>query len=273
MITFKKLGKFGRFGNQLFQYAGARLYAESHGFDFALPHWIGCDIFANISPCNFSQKLKSLALSTIQLEDVKSYGMVDKMKFLLGLTNALPRTFSLRELYQNPRNNINFYSYFQDEFSFKLLQEHKEKIKEWFTFKKEIDEQYKKAAAEFGPYTGMHIRWGDLVKRNSNLSLELYLDALGKLKEQRNVYVATDSPELINKLAHLKPLQVKNPLPAIPEYIFDFWMLKNAETIIGGGSTFSWWAAYLSNKNNYFSPPLTHIWPKDYEPEFKKTEI
>lgn len=272
MVTFRKLGKFGRFGNQLFQYAGTRSYAEFNGFDYALPYWIGCEIFESIKPYNFSQKLKSQFLPTTQLEDIKSYNKIDRVKYMLGVTKGLPETISLEQLHQNPRDNINLYGYLQDEFSLKVLKEHKEKIKKWFTFKKEIDEQYKKAAVWLGPYIGLHIRWGDLVKRNSNLSLELYLDALNKIRSRRNVYIATDSPELINKLVHLKPIQIKNPSSNLPDYIFDFWMLKNAAVIVGGGSTFSWWAAYLGN-NDYYSPPLTHLWSQLNKIEFLKQKI
>lgn len=272
MVSFRKLGRFGRFGNQLFQYAGTRLYAELNGFKHAVPHWIGCDVFENIKPYTLGQKLKAQVLPTAQLEDVKSYGTVDKIKFLLGLTNSLPETHGLRQLYQKPSDNINFYGYFQDEFSLSLLQEHKEKIRQWFTFKKEIDETYQKAVAHLDPYVGLHIRWGDLVKRGANLSLESYLDMLDKVRNQRPVYVATDSPELHGKLPHLKPIRIKNPLPNVPDYIFDFWMLKNAATIIGGGSTFSWWAAYLGN-GDYYSPPLTHLWSKDYLPTISKTSV
>lgn len=272
MISFRKLGRFGRFGNQLFQYTGTRLYAESNGFDFSFPNWIGSKIFKGVKPHTLGQKLKALALPTIQLEDVQSYGMVDKIRFLLGFINALPETHSLRQLYQNPRDDISFYGYFQDGFSLELLQRHKEKIRGWLTFKKEIDDVYKKAKANLDPYVGLHIRWGDLVKRGASLPLESYIDALNKIRDQKKIYIATDSPELINKLAYLKPIQINNPLPNVPDYIFDFWMLKNAETIIGGGSTFSWWAAYLGN-SDYYSPPLTHLWPRGYLPKIGKINI
>lgn len=295
MVSFRKLGRFGRFGNQLFQYAGTRLYAELNGFKHAMPHWIGCDVFEDIKPCTFGQKTKTLALPTMQLEDVKSYGMVEKIKFLLGFTphitwtllrtnppklsklcagraNELPHTHNLRDLYFNPCDNINFYSYFQDNFSLELLQTHKGKVRGWFTFKKEIDNAYKKTATNLESYVGLHIRWGDLVKRGINFSLESYLEVLDKVRNKRPVYIATDSPELINRLVHLKPIQIKNPLPAIPDYIFDFWMLKNAETIIGGGSTFSWWAAYLGS-GEYYGPSLTHLWSGLDKIEFSKQKV
>ena len=39
------LGRFGRFGNQLLQYAFLRVYAELHGLDIETPRWIGQEIF------------------------------------------------------------------------------------------------------------------------------------------------------------------------------------------------------------------------------------
>ena len=36
---------FGRFGNQMFQYATARAYAERYKAEFNPPKWIGSDIF------------------------------------------------------------------------------------------------------------------------------------------------------------------------------------------------------------------------------------
>lgn len=45
MISFSKLGSYGRLGNQLFQYAFLRSTAERLGVPFGCPHWDGDDIF------------------------------------------------------------------------------------------------------------------------------------------------------------------------------------------------------------------------------------
>jgi len=45
MLSFQKLGKMGRLGNQLFQYAFLRTQSEELGVKFYCPHWIGDDIF------------------------------------------------------------------------------------------------------------------------------------------------------------------------------------------------------------------------------------
>ena len=41
MISFSKLGSFGRLGNQLFQYAFLRSTAARLGTRFHCPQWIG----------------------------------------------------------------------------------------------------------------------------------------------------------------------------------------------------------------------------------------
>ena len=45
MISFSKLGEYGRFGNQLFQYAFLRTQAKKLGVKFYCPKWIGDKIF------------------------------------------------------------------------------------------------------------------------------------------------------------------------------------------------------------------------------------
>jgi hypothetical protein len=48
IVTVSCLGNMGRFGNQLFQYAYARAYAESIGAELHTPDWIGRQLFAGV---------------------------------------------------------------------------------------------------------------------------------------------------------------------------------------------------------------------------------
>jgi len=48
IVQFTQLGKFGRFGNQIFQYLFARAYAEKNNAILEIPTWIGEKIFKNI---------------------------------------------------------------------------------------------------------------------------------------------------------------------------------------------------------------------------------
>ncbi len=45
VVSISCLGRFGRFGNQLFQYAVTRKYAELHGARLETPAWVGQRLF------------------------------------------------------------------------------------------------------------------------------------------------------------------------------------------------------------------------------------
>lgn len=268
MITFRKLGNFGRFGNQLFQYAGTRLYAERNGFKHTFPQWIGNEIFENVSQHTMMENIGAKFLKTVQLNDLQAYGKTDAIKYLLGIQKNLPETHDIFELHKHPKDNINLYGYLQDEFSLDLLKKNKKLVNNWFKFKNNINASFNKLSKEYSPWVGMHIRRGDLIKRGLTVPTESYIEILNKVRNGRNLYIATDDPKLLTELKYLEPFIIKNSLPEIPAYVFDFWMLKNAQTIIGGGSTFSWWAAFLSS-GDYYSPPLSHLW-NNRLPEFQK---
>src|SRR5262245_49493375 len=50
VVQCTTLGSFGRFGNQLFQYAFARAYAERYGALLEVPDWIGRRLFGVTDP-------------------------------------------------------------------------------------------------------------------------------------------------------------------------------------------------------------------------------
>lgn len=64
IITISCLGRFGRFGNQLFQYAFARAYAEATNSILQTPRWIGSEIFDLDDPL-ISTHLPATALDEV----------------------------------------------------------------------------------------------------------------------------------------------------------------------------------------------------------------
>lgn len=265
MVTFKKLGKLGRWGNQLFQVAAIRLYAKKFGYEAAFPAWTGTEVFVDMPAYSKEQEILSVGLKTLQLEDMKSYPRWQIFKKL----------YAVRELYEHPKDNVDFYGYFQDAFSLDQLQRRKNEVLEMYTFKPEIEQAYKTIVAEHEPYIALHLRRGDFVKLGYALPSAYYHDVLKKIHAGRPIYVASDDPTIMEELKDLnmRTFQLANPLPQVPGFVFDFCMIKNAQTVVGCGSTFSWWAAYLGNKNDYWSPPLTHLWPKHEKPAISKLPI
>lgn len=265
MITFRKLGKLGRFGNQLFQYSGTRLYGHLNGFKVGFPSWKGQNIFKLPSSPLPS---RSLVFPTIQLDDLRSTSWPERLLRPIGLW----KRSSIEELYRKPQDNIDLYGYLQDRTSLGLLAAQKPLVLEWLRLKPEIKEMFDRIAAEHGPYVGIHIRFGDFVKRSKSISPEMYKEVLAKVRNGRNVYIASDSPKALQEFKELSLLPLP-PVPDLPADLIDFLMLMHADTVIAGGSTFSWWAAYLGNKNDYWSARLTHEWDASYEPTLEKVTI
>ena len=100
MVTVSCLGINGRFGNQLFQYAYARAYAESIGAQLKTPDWIGRHIFIDIN------------------EEIMDKKAGDSTESPVG-------------------DNVDLFGYFQQPSHISLLS--RKKLKEWFRFKEEID--------------------------------------------------------------------------------------------------------------------------------------
>lgn len=272
MITFRKLGKLGRFGNQLFQYAGTRLYAELNGFSHALPNWIGTTLFSGVKSYTFTEFLKSKLLPTRQLSDMRSYNRLQKMLYLLGASRKLPNTISMEYLYEHPEDNINLYGYLQDVKSISLLLKHRSRIQRWLEFRPEIQKVLKATTDHLKPWTGVHIRRGDLVKRSLSVPITSFKDTLDSIRSPNSIFIASDDPNIHTEFKEYKLIKPE-VRAAIPPEIFDFWMLSQAETIIGPGSTFSWWAAYLGNPKAYYAPPLTHLWKPNTIPAIERQAI
>lgn len=123
IIQFTQLGKFGRFGNQLFQYAFAKSYALSVGATLQTPPWVGQTLFDGINdpPCQ---------------GDFPTLGL-----------DVIPR---------NGRTDVNLSGYFQfkDAFQYYSL----DSVRQWFTFKPEWRDRFTNY-----PKIAAHVRRGDYV--------------------------------------------------------------------------------------------------------------
>lgn len=254
MISFRNLGRLGRFGNQLFQYAGTRLYAQSHGYSWGFPAWDGEQIFDH--PPRRSPLISFLS-PTLQLDDMTSTGWSERLLKPLGLWQR----GSLDALYQRPRDRLSLYGYLQDDASIARLRKHTEEIRGWFHFRPEIDRIYRDITDKHRPWLALHIRRGDLIKRNAATNTDEALSYAQQLRGNRNLFIATDDKALREKLSGKSVITPANPLPNLPPFAFDFWMLKESEVLIGSGSTFAWWAAFLGGAE-YWSPPLNRNWGK-----------
>ena len=267
MVTFRKLGKLGRFGNQMVQYAGVRLLASTCGYKAVFPHWIGCEIFNDVKPWSNSESLIAKLLPTVTLSDMNSLSRKEKFLSLLGVK---AKRISLENLYTKHGDNIDIYGYLQEIFAISQLKKNRELIKQWFTFKSEISRPLEDELFKYKPWIGVHIRRTDFVKRGLAMPIEIYVEHIRKYYPNDNIYISTDDSETRKAFSEFKILNIKNPSSKIPDFVFDFWMLSRSKILLGCGSTFSWWAAFLSESGRYFSPPLTHLIGDKNSPYWKE---
>ena len=123
MLAFNKLGKLGRLGNQMFQYASLRGIAARRGYDFGIPpssfrnEWTDHQLFQVFDlPNLLRQNIKYLD-NGYAPEAGESFFHFDELLF-----NQCP-------------NDVSLIGYFQSEKYFVNI---KDSIKEDFTFKEEI---------------------------------------------------------------------------------------------------------------------------------------
>jgi len=161
IIQFTQLGKFGRFGNQLFQYLFARAYAEKNNATLEIPFWIGEKIFKNVS-----HPKSSVRLPRTKLDDFPS-----------GV-------------------NIDIFGYCQKQEYIDILSE--SKIREWLQFQDKWIELFSVLKSEV-PIA--HLRRGDYVSAYSNIfciiSMKSYHLACEKFElDEKNIIYRSEENQI-----------------------------------------------------------------------------
>lgn len=235
----------GRLGNQIFQLAFLEyLKTNNPGktFFFVNPH------HSYLSKYFDMRGFHNLTLGS------KAYSAV---------TRVLPKLFRFKEIYiqniQVPREvKVEDWTIYKGFFQTDFYLRH---IKGPFHIrlkKKYTDEFDQKFGEVFrnSKTIVVHIRRTDYLsygKRDISLPMDYFrrrLDALGNIDDYKVFFVSDDMDH------------VKSYFQEKPNYIFssnseiiDFQIIKNADIAIISNSSFAWWAAYLSEKNNKVYAP------------------
>lgn len=228
----------GRLGNQMFQYSICRVVAEKNNYDFHIPrtgsqgHHIK-DFFPNL--------YMGLNTSEIRHRFVEDHSI---QKFD-------ERIFSLKDYTQI----CGFYQ------SPKYFENYRNKIKEWFSF--DLNETTSNLLKKFNPdnYCFIHVRGTDY-KHHGHwlLGKEYYEKAMEHMKRRNDkisFVIVSDDPTLCNSwFPDIECL--KN------EMMVDYKLLFESKYLIIPNSTFSWWPAWLSTKNEVIAP---NFWLNYNKPE------
>jgi hypothetical protein len=245
MITNFKLGKSGRYGNQMFQFAALVGIAEKCGYEVKIPVENTKDDFDV-----FFDLAKQKAEPT---------GMELHKPFLIPdeyFTPAEQIVPNINQRYEEPFFNYNHRifeipdgvdvnGYFQSEKYFKHAES---KVREVFTFRPEIRQKAEMELAKVkddAPRVSIHVRRGDYVANSANhtvTGMEYYVEAINKFfsKEPYRFVVFSDDPEWCKEMFE------GGYIVDINDSYTEMCMMSMCDHHIIANSSFSWWGAWLN---------------------------
>jgi len=243
MISFQRLGRYGRLGNQLFQYAFLRTTAQRLGVKFYCPKWAGDRIFHLNDEKERAEKPEGISKG--YNEPVRSQGYnEDALKIEDGT-----------EIFGHFETD----KYYQD----------KEKVRCWYTFKEDavarVKEEYRHT--DFSRSVGLHLRFGDKVSlpraycRHYFPAAGYYIRALSQVKHKENILVFSD--EMDTARNRLKGLRGNIVYMEGNRDYEDLYLMTQCHDFICSPSTLSWWGAWLNPRQDktIVAPTEGHLRP------------
>jgi hypothetical protein len=244
MLAFNHLGKLGRLGNQMFQYASLRGISRNRGYDFCIPNHN--QIVQD--PYGFEMKIElfyPFNMSGVSHHNIK---MLDR-----GYAPVVEeKYFHFDEvLFNMCPDEISLAGFFQSEKYFKNIES---EIREDFTFKSEIIEPCKEMMEDVGEAISLHVRRTDYLQNPNHTALELnyYEEALDRFDSNLPVIIFSDDSEWCKdqELFSNDRFMVSE---SDDQYV-DLCLMTLCKHHIIANSSFSWWGAWLSDSNDVVAP-------------------
>jgi hypothetical protein len=255
MITFNNIGNYGRFGNQLFQFASVIGIGDKLNYDVVFPK-------KNLSPITTSTTRENK--NFVAYFEINECFDVDQNFFTDDLIiehNASERFFHFDENLFNISDNTNVSGYLQSEKYFKHCSD---KIKNILTFKESV----LTSAKSFLPKTdktlvSIHVRRTDAAVPNPYhplTGLDFFNPAIDHFnKDEHHFVVCSDDYDWCNSVwgndENFTVINSNSP------YI-DLCIMSLCDHHIISNSSFSWWSSYLSkNENKKIIAPINWLGP------------
>jgi hypothetical protein len=235
MVTFDKLGRYGRLGNQMFQIASTIGIAKANDYEYAFPEWVNHDAVER-----FGSK-----------EDVNVGEWFPNWKQVPRLDREMADyhiPWGWHGL--NHPDGWNYVGHMQSEKYFSHCADY---IRELFTFSK---------LRTTWDMTAVHVRCGDYGSEYHPIcSREYYREAFTLVPGPYIVY--SDDPDKASVILFGAGLR-DCTFPVLNTYDTLFWMTKCRRHIIAN-SSFSWWGAWLAESElvvaprQWFGPAAAHL--------------
>lgn len=258
MITFNKIGEYGRLGNQLFQYAILKSVSLKTGYDIVLKNDINNKVWHNqncqlskfkLPSCNFSKNFfftKIYEENIIRSYDEKIYEVDD---------------------------NTNFFGFFQNP---KYYENIREQLIYEFELKDEIMEKINNYINKFNnTVVSLHVRRGDVSDgtnpidtnwsndyRPGSILHDYYENALNLIPDDSTILLFTGGSrenETDSDIDWCKKTFKDERIIFVEGFddIETFGLIKSCDiNITSFASTYSWWASFLNKSNNVIAPKV-----------------
>lgn len=244
MLAFNHLGKLGRLGNQMFQYASLRGIARNRGYDFCVPNHqevlrdpYGFDVKIEIF---YPFKMSGVSPRNIKLLD-RGYAPVAEERhfhFDETLFNMCPDEISLSGFFQSEK----YFGHIENE------------IREDFTFKDEILDPCKEMIGSIGDAISLHVRRTDYLTNpnHTTLGLDYYDKALKQFNDSSSILVFSDDPKWCKEQELFSSDRFM--ISESGDQYVDLCLMSLCKQHIIANSSYSWWGAWLSGSDNVVAP-------------------
>ena len=254
MIGFNHLGRQGRLGNQMFQYAATKGIAANRGYEFIV--------------ANHSEPYDDGIGNMVRTELFEPFNIECK-KGLLQTNYVSEQHFHFdKQLFDNCPDNVSLFGYYQTEKYFKHIED---EIRKDFTFKDEILEPCTEMIGD-ECYVAIHIRRTDYItnsdgKAHNSLTPIYYDTAIRSFDQDTKFIVFSDEPEWCKKQEMFSGNNFM--ISENTDNRMDLCLMSLCKGHIIANSSFSWWGAWLANSTKvvaprvWFGPKLEHHNTKD----------
>ena len=284
-IGMNNLGKNGRMGNQMFQYAALVGIAKQCGFDFRIPDHSKASYFNRKVGANIITEYHELQHCFEMLHCGDRYGLIDGDEIELHESHEF-----CEELFKECPNHVTLNGYFQSEKYFKNAEK---LVRLDFRFKEHIIEEVEKHYLEYLKDKPVSILVRDFnpdydypncENNHINIPSEFYEKSIDILGRDRMYIICSNNIEHTKKQ---KVFQGDNFIfnEVVPDDIykghFDLCLMSMCQDFIISNSTFAWWGAWLGKGEGkrvliptpWYGPGLSHISTDDlYPDEWEKIE-
>lgn len=264
------LGKLGRFGNQLVQYAFLRICARKSGARVECPPWIGQTLFGlNDSPIS-----TQLPPAIERWEEAEN--MFDAFPEAIAYVEKQTGQRSTRvgwDALETGLSNVDLWGFFQVHTS--RLRPHRESFRSLFqpvpNLKRALDEGMERLRARGEMVVALHLRRGDTLDNPvfgyhytvPHAWWREWLRASWKEFHSPVLYVCSDDlDDVIDDFAEFSPVTWRDLGVQLPEqmngseFYVDFYVLTQSDVVAISNSTFSLAACLLNERARSFVRPI-----------------